>query len=103
MENSDKFQEAARRADEYFAKIEEVLKERDMWRALYNSQASGHQNAQNLMMQQITTLVNMYKKETKKVPRLPPILDAVYQDWNAEHGTEAREARDERHSKDQSV
>lgn len=95
VELEDVLAKAERRAEEYFTTIEEVLKERDTWKTLYEDQARGHQNAQNLMMRQITTLVNMYQRETKKPVRLPPILDAVFTEWNANHGEEARKLREE--------
>ncbi len=44
-------EKVSRQKDEYLATIEEVIKEREQWRELYNDQAAGHDNAQALMLQ----------------------------------------------------
>jgi hypothetical protein len=82
-----------RKAAEYFLKIEEVLKERDGWRDLYNDQASGHDNAQALMLSTISQLARMYEKETGKRPNIHPMIECVREDWQMSHGPTARAKR----------
>jgi hypothetical protein len=80
-----------RRAEELFATIEGILKERDRWRELYNDQASGHDNAQALMMDTIHNLVRAYQTATGKYPRLDPIIETVRSEYVRSHGAAARE------------
>lgn len=87
------YERQKRRATEYFDKIEEVLTERDSWRKLYNEQASGHDNAQALMMNTIHNLAKSYQAATGKTPRLDPLIEAVRQDFVGNHGEGAREER----------
>lgn len=87
------YQTAKRRADEYLAKIEEVIMERETWRSLYNDQAGGHDNAQALMLETITRLVHLYQQATGKHPKLDPLIETVRGEWVSTHGQEAREKR----------
>lgn len=82
-----------KRSGEYLDKIEEVLKERDGWRDLYNDQASGHDNAQQLMIRQIEYAAQVYLRDTGKHLRLDPLVETVRQDWCGSHGEEARHGR----------
>lgn len=89
-------QRAVRRAGEYLEKVEEVIKEREQWRELYNDQAAGHDNAQALMLQTISALVQRYSKDTgKPPPRLDPLIEKVREDWTGQHGPAVREERGE--------
>lgn len=96
------YEDAKRRASEYLSKIEEVIVEREVWRELYNDQASGHDNAQALMMQTINALVVGYRKKTGETPKIDPIIETVRGEWVGKHGPEIRETRgdDGRHRKD---
>lgn len=85
------FEAARRKASEYLAKIEEVIAERETWRALYNDQAGGHENAQALMLEAITKLLHVYKRDTGKSPQLDPLIELVRGEWVSVHGKEARE------------
>lgn len=85
------FETAKRKAAEYLAKIEEVIAERETWRALYNDQAGGHENAQALMLEAITKLLHVYKRDTGKSPQLDPLIELVRGEWVSVHGKEARE------------
>lgn len=80
-----------RKAREYLAKIEEVIGERETWRTLYNDQASGHDNAQALMLQTISALARQYEKKTGERPRIDPIIERVREDWSLQHGPATRE------------
>lgn len=99
----NEYQIVSRKASEYFTKIEEVIQERETWRNLYNDQAGGHQNAQALMLQTISNLVHLYKKETGKTPRIDPLIEVVCGDWTQKHGPEIRSTLglDGRPNKDQ--
>lgn len=83
--------EYKRKADEYLAKIEEVIAERETWRALYNDQAGGHDNAQALMLDAINKLLHVYRRDTGKSPQLDPMIELVRGEWVSVHGDEARE------------
>jgi hypothetical protein len=85
------YQTVQRKASEYLEKIEEVIAEREVWRELYNDQAGGHDNAQALMLQTITSLVHLHKKETGKTPKIDPLIETVRDDWTTKHGPEVRE------------
>lgn len=89
------YEETKRKADEYFAKIEEVIAEREQWRDLYNDQAGGHDNAQGLMLRTITALVHQIKREGGKTPRIDPLIETARGEWVSEHGPEARKERGE--------
>jgi len=74
-----------RRADEYFALIEGVVREATDARGLYQRMAVQHGNAQAIMMNQIASLgrqylslVDDYRKQVGRPPRLPdPIVDPI--------------------------
>ena len=84
------YEQVQRKSDEYFQKIEEVIRERELWRSWYNNQASGHDNAQALMMDQIHNLHFAYKRDTGKEFKLDPVIKRVRDQWGAEHGEEGR-------------
>jgi len=83
---------AQRKTNAYFLKIDEVLKERDSWRDLYNDQSAGHENAQALMMSTIAGLSQAYTRETGKVPQIDPLILQVQADWQGAHGASVRES-----------
>lgn len=89
------YEKYKQRSEEYFAKIEEVLSERDSWRELYNDQAAGHDNAQALMMSTIQNLVRSFQAATGKTPKIDPLIEAVRTDFVGKHGAPARAARNE--------
>lgn len=99
----DDYQMARRKASEYFEKIEDVIRERETWRNLYNDQAGGHHNAQALMLQTIANLIYLHKKETGKTPKIDPLIEVVCGDWTQKHGPEVRSTLglDGRPNKDQ--
>lgn len=79
-----------RKSGEYFAKIQEIEQERNGWRDLYNDQASGHDNAQALMLSEISRLSQLYQRKVGEAPRLDPLIDTVREDWEGKHGKPAR-------------
>lgn len=91
MREKARLLEYKRKADEYLAKIEEVITERETWRALYNDQAGGHDNAQALMLDAINKLLHVYRRDTGKSPQLDPMIELVRGEWVSVHGDEARE------------
>lgn len=84
-----------RRAAEYFAKIEEVIKEREVWREWYNDQSIGHDNAQQLMMRTIDRLGAQITRLTGQPPRIEPVLHFVSEGFQAAHGEQARRERND--------
>lgn len=85
------YENVRRKAKEYFEKIEETLQERETWRQLYMDQAAGHDNAQALMLQTISSVVQIYERETGKKMRIDPMIDRVREDWKLKHGPDIRE------------
>lgn len=80
------WQDEKKKAEEYFQKIEGVLKERDQWRELYNDQAAGHHNAQVRMLQTIASLVRQYRAKVGSDPQVDPLIGGVLEDWQLVHG-----------------
>ena len=56
-EMSGELEIARTRADNYFQKIDDATRQRDIWVSLHHAESIGHGNAQNLMMEQIEILV----------------------------------------------
>jgi len=84
-----------RKAGEYLEKINEVIEERENWRQLYFDQAAGHDNAQALMLETISSVCFAYRKETGKDFKVDPIIKTAHGEWQKTHGAEAREERGE--------
>lgn len=76
--------QARRRGDEMFAKVEEVLRERDEWKSLYYQQATQHGAAQDLLMREreanATRLVSLGQK-----PFVDPSVARVVRAFREEH------------------
>ena len=74
----------ARKATEYFATIETVLKERDHWRDLYWVEASEHGNAQRQLLEERGRLIHQLKAAGIK-PASSPIIERIVAEFSGKH------------------
>ena len=89
---SDLITSESRRATELSGAIYGILQERDGWRRLYFEQAQGHDNAQAMMMDEITRL-HLALQRAGHTLQLNPVISAVRGEWVQGHGQEARQAK----------
>jgi len=92
-----------KKSSEYFEKIEEVLKERDVWRDHYYEQSMMHDNAQILMMTAIAKLHSTLEKEQGISVTLPSVIEKVREEFSSTHGIPSKEALKEQPQPSSSV
>lgn len=69
----------------YHQLVKTVQRERDSWRDLYYSQATGHDNAQRWMMREHQSLAQQVKQLGGK-PKMDPTILEMRAEFEAEHG-----------------
>lgn len=82
-----------RRADEYLAVIRGIQGERDLWRDMYFSAASGGEAAQAMFTKEIQRISVLYHKETGKFPPKNQALAQIQESFAAQHGAAITEFR----------
>lgn len=83
-----------KRADEYFAIIDDAVAERDARMKLYYEQATEHGAAQAMLLRQLESLVRQYQHATNgKMPKLNPAVEAVTREFRMNHVEPARDEK----------
>jgi ABC-type transporter Mla subunit MlaD len=85
--------EADRKCARYLDKIQEFERQRTTWQKLYYDQATGHGNAQEMMMNTIETLARQLQSLGQR-PKIPSVLHAVRSEYLTTHEMPARAANE---------